>query len=369
MLYCILCVWNEEDIIASTVRHAYAQGCDKVFIIDNDSTDKTVQQAVRAGAIYHARFASEHFDEAQKTVYINKCALGLNEQSPDDKNWWLYLDADEFPDFHNGKSIKRNLSELPGDVRAVGGHVCNHLPTHEPYCIPGYHPADFMPVGVVDRSSIWKFNLLRHDNDQPPIYARSGAHTYNTNGGAMREADIRYIIHHFNYRKLDAVSKRLRILLARDEYGKSRIDWMDEMTRIAGGQKSGYHTRLETLHEVYETNRYQNLKINTLDYDYTMMCRWYDPTGLGDSLSGHCDGLGLHIWRGTMLFHLGRYEKALFAFHDALELASAEPLHGLLLLAIARCCKRMEDPTFETVFQILAVHPYEEIRTLARGLE
>ena len=37
MLYCILCVWNEEDIIASTVRHAYAQGCDRVFIIDNDT--------------------------------------------------------------------------------------------------------------------------------------------------------------------------------------------------------------------------------------------------------------------------------------------------------------------------------------------
>lgn len=368
MLYCILCVWNEEDIIASTVRHAYAQGCDKVFIIDNDSTDKTVQQAVRAGAIYHARFASKHFDEAQKTVYINKCALGLNEHSPEDKNWWLYLDADEFPDFHNGKSIKQNLSELPDDVRAVGGHACNHLPTHEPYFIPGYHPADFMPVGVIDRSSIWKYNLLRHDTEQPPIYARSGAHTYNTNGGAMREADIHYIIHHFNYRKRDAIAKRLQILLARDKYGKSRIDWMDQMTRIAGGQKSGYHTRLEKLDEVYKENRYRNMKVNALGYDYSMMCRWYDPRELEESLAGLCGGLDLHIWRGTTLFHLGRYEKALFAFHDALELAPGEPLHGLLLLSIARCCKRMEDPTFETAFQILAAHPDEELRALAREL-
>lgn len=111
------------------------------------------------------------------------------------------------------------------------------------------------------------------------------------------------------------------------------------------------------------------MKINTLDYDYTMMCRWYDPADLSDSLTGHCDSLELHIWRGTMLFHLGRYEKSLFAFHDALELASDEALHGLLLLSIARCYKRMEDPTFETVFQILAVHPYEEVRTLARGLK
>ena len=41
ILNAVICVWNEEDIIESTVKHAFSQGCSNVFIVDNGSTDKT----------------------------------------------------------------------------------------------------------------------------------------------------------------------------------------------------------------------------------------------------------------------------------------------------------------------------------------
>ena len=54
-LYAIICTWNEEDIIASTVRHAFAQGCDKVFVVDNGSTDATQEGCAALTARFPGR--------------------------------------------------------------------------------------------------------------------------------------------------------------------------------------------------------------------------------------------------------------------------------------------------------------------------
>lgn len=368
MLNAIMCIWNEEDIIAASVRHALAQGCERVFVIDNNSADRTVQQAVRAGAIYHARFATDVFDEAQKTLNLNKCVMEINKQLSGELHWWLFLDADEFPDFDTGKSIRETLSELPSDVRAVGGHLCNHVPTHEPYYVPGFHPADFMPVGRPEKEKTWKFPLLRYDRGKAPLYSCSGAHRYHDNGNVIVESDAQMLIHHFNYRRPEVTKSRLSALVSPDRAGKRRVDWLDRNNPVPGKERSFYHDRFEQMEQVYAENKYGNLKTGELVYNFPGLKRWYAPLNI-DVETSVPDITNRRIWQGTLAYFLRDFETALFRFNDALELTTNEYLRGLLLVGMGRSYAKLGDRAFLDIAAILKKSALPEIRALADSLE
>jgi hypothetical protein len=48
--FAVLGTWMEEDVVEATVRNAFAQGVEAVYLVDNASTDATVEWAVAAGA-------------------------------------------------------------------------------------------------------------------------------------------------------------------------------------------------------------------------------------------------------------------------------------------------------------------------------
>ena len=54
-LFAIIGTWMEADVIEATVRNAFTQGCERVFLVDNDSPDDTVERALAAGASSHNR--------------------------------------------------------------------------------------------------------------------------------------------------------------------------------------------------------------------------------------------------------------------------------------------------------------------------
>lgn len=137
LLNAVLCVWNEEDVIAATVRHAFAQGCANVFIVDNASTDGTVAAAVGAGAVLAASFDSKYFNEDLKVTYLNEVVRRWNAQHEPEQVWWLFADADEFPALNGGLRLAGFLEQLDPAVRGVQGHLYNHLPTHPPYLAAG----------------------------------------------------------------------------------------------------------------------------------------------------------------------------------------------------------------------------------------
>ena len=56
----------EADVVEACVRNALAQGCDEVFLVDNDSSDDTVEIATRAGATLTASFATEVYNETMR---------------------------------------------------------------------------------------------------------------------------------------------------------------------------------------------------------------------------------------------------------------------------------------------------------------
>ena len=112
ILNAILCVWNEEDVIYSTVRHAFAQGCSGVYLIDNGSSDRTIEEAERAGARHFSTFQTKYFDEIKKIAQINAAVAELNASCDDESVWWLYMDADEFPSIRSSMTMRDFLQAL-----------------------------------------------------------------------------------------------------------------------------------------------------------------------------------------------------------------------------------------------------------------
>ncbi|WP_353119280.1 glycosyltransferase family 2 protein [Nitratidesulfovibrio sp.] len=333
-LNAILCLWNEEDIIASTVRHAFAQGCANVCFVDNGSTDATVRVAQDAGARLVATFRTDVFDESKKVHYLNAAVEALNRASPHDVNWWLYIDGDEFPDLGTGMPLRDFVAGLPDDTGAVHGYMHDHLPTHRPYFASGYHPADFMPLCV--NTGVGKVPLLRYVRGTPHLVSLGGAHTFDPNGNTFEVVHGALAIHHFNHRDLDRTLERLARLVSRNADGTSRIDWMDAYTRrVHGRDRSMYHERYATLRETYARNAGLALKTRDPGYAYGNLVRWYDVHADKHIPSAtrleNCIANGLH--------HLfcGQPDLALCRFDDALEQSCPDSTRLWLLIRMAEC--------------------------------
>ena len=273
--YAALFVWNEEDIIGATVRNIYAQGADKVFIIDNGSTDATVKQALAAGARLAHTLDTGFFDEKVKYTTLNAVISAINAQSGEERIWWMIVDADEFPDSRLPVTIREFLASRPGDVRLVPADVMNHAPTHPPYYAPGYHPIDFQPL-IVSKDA-QKLPLLRYDKGTPHIFSMGGAHTYSYAGGYLTGTEHRLTFHHFKYRTPEKTLARLRQLTAEREDGTRRVDPIDSYGQRVHGHKSDYWNRLANIEAVYR----ERANAHISEYDPRLSTahikRWYEP--------------------------------------------------------------------------------------------
>lgn len=330
ILNAVLCVYNEEDIIESTVRHLFAQGCTNVFLVDNASTDATVEIAVGAGAVLADSFESSNFNEYEKIAHLNTVVRKSNAQSQEEYTWWIYVDADEFPNVHGGTIISF-LHALNPTVRAVHGYMFEHVPTHPPYYSKGYHPVDFMPL--CRKSEISKIPLLRYDKNKEHLYSAGGAHTFDTCGESVVLAKDVLAIHHFNYRKPENTLSRLKGLVAKKTDGTSRMDWFTKRAQIQKNSlhaESMYHTRYRAAQSVYLENKDTILMVDTLPYSYKNIVRWYDERSLSvedNSLLNQC----MHQ------YYLKEYKKAFDLFNSLLEKTDDKKMQTLIIIKIAMC--------------------------------
>src|SRR3954453_316622 len=93
-LFAIIGAWMEEDVIAATVSNAIEQGCERVYLVDNDSTDGTRREAEAAGATVAEVFSTTEYDEALRLRIMNRVVSDVSSAEPTDHIWWLWLDAD-----------------------------------------------------------------------------------------------------------------------------------------------------------------------------------------------------------------------------------------------------------------------------------
>ena len=235
-LYAVLFVWNEDDIIEATVRNAFAQGCDKVFVIDNGRSHATAANAVKAGAQFAGEVDIGYHIEQLKYEAINSVISQINEAENDSFIWWLILDADEFPDTRLGMGLRQWLETLDSSVNVVAAEVLNHLPTHPPYNIPGYHPIHFQPLeGAI---SMHKLPLIRYDSGKPHIMTMAGAHTYKTQAGTyLTGPEHKRVCDQFNGRRPEKGMLRRKLSTEGRPDGTRRNDKKGEYAREMGGKR------------------------------------------------------------------------------------------------------------------------------------
>ena len=334
MLNAVSCVWNEEDIIASSVRHALAQGCENVFIIDNGSTDNTVQRALSAGAQLAASFKSKFFDERQKIAHLNAVVQYHNSISTSDSTWWIYFDADEFPVINAEAQIGTFLHSLDRRVKGLHGHLYNHIPTHPPYFMEGYHPVDFMPLCV--KSTTTKIPVLRYDKGQAHLFSAGGAHEFCSNDESTFIVTDIVDIHHFPHRAPEHTLKRLKILLDRSDTGTSRIDWMDKRSSLIHDEsQSHYHKRYQNTQKIYKEHKYACLKNFGCNYAFKSIQRWHPHISLTQDIFS--SKLDYFIFKAVHAFWMGDYDTALCMFNDALNSCDSDTLRHWITIKMAEC--------------------------------
>lgn len=93
-LYAICLVKNEDDVIGQTLNFA-TRFCDKIFVIDNGSTDNTWEIVKSLGEkdpkIIPFVQTHERYDDGLRWL-----AYDAHHDELTDSDWWLVLDSDEF---------------------------------------------------------------------------------------------------------------------------------------------------------------------------------------------------------------------------------------------------------------------------------
>jgi hypothetical protein len=277
-LFAVLGTWNEEDVVEATVRNAFAQGVEAVHLVDNASTDATVERAVAAGAELAESFETDSYEERIRILFMNGVVARVSLASHAQSIWWLWMDADEFPEGPGGLTIAEYLRTLDRRFRAVGSTYYNHLPSGKPEYITGFHPIDFQPLCEQYTSKHvhhctqphWKHPLQRFDRGEPFILGSGGFHT-----GTLRTRDPLYepqggiITHHITYREESYSRRRLEQLCG----GPARNFYND-----AVGNRT-IQRRFESLDAVYAQNWSQ---VNNLRGEEPLLGvrprPWPDPT-------------------------------------------------------------------------------------------
>ena len=218
-LFAVVKTWMDEDIIEATIRNALIQGVETVFVVDNGSTDQTVQNAEAAGAVIADVYRSEFFDPMLTQTLVNSVVARESLLSGSEHVWWLYLDSDEFPEGPDSMSVRDYLASLDKRFRIVGATGINHLPDSKPEYSSGFHPIDFQPLSyefIPNWSPPcglrhWKHPLLRFDRRSYFMQCAGGSHWAICEVPEV-EPIGGIVIHHFQYRGEESTRRRLELV-------------------------------------------------------------------------------------------------------------------------------------------------------------
>jgi hypothetical protein len=283
-LFALLGSWMEADVIEACVRNALTQGCEEVYLVDNDSPDDTVDVAVRAGAQLAVSFATNSYNESMRCGIMSEVAREVSARAGDEHIWWLWLDTDEFPQGPHGLTIREHLASLDRRFRVVGARFFDHYPSQVPAYVSGRHPIDDMPWCTEDGNDFcgnglhhYKHPLVRFDRGGPAIEVGNGAHSVRCRRAALFEPPDSLLVHHFKYREESATRARLGRLCGVDAGPDTRVGYQVMRQREAFGSQLGVAHRLESLDGVYA-----KAKVGPKAFGPEVR-RWEDLAGPGEA--------------------------------------------------------------------------------------
>jgi Glycosyl transferase family 2 len=233
-LFAIVGTWMEADVIEATVKNAFTQGCERVFLVDNESPDDTVEKAVAAGAELVCSFSEERFDIELFYERMNELVSRISLADGSEHIWWLWLDADEFPHGPRGLTVRDYLATLDRSFRIVGARFMNHYPGDEPHYVSGFHPLDFQPLcEELSTRTCWQWHrkhpLQRFDRGGPEIRSDIGFHRAFSDERPLLEPTDPIFVHHFPFRRKEVTFRRLEALFAKSAGSAVRVDPQDPL--------------------------------------------------------------------------------------------------------------------------------------------
>lgn len=225
-MFAVLGTWMEADVVAATVRNAITQGCERVYLVDNGSSDNTVEVGCAAGAILARSFRTDRYDESLRLHHMNEVVAEISASEGSAHLWWLFLDADEFPHGPCGMTLRAYLETLDRRFRVVGTRFFDHYPSEAPHYVPGRHPLDFQPLCEelaypMCPNRHRKHPLQRYDRDGPSLQCAEGFHIVQCTEQLYEPLQPAFL-HHFSYRDEGVTRRRLEALWATGGTGSSR---------------------------------------------------------------------------------------------------------------------------------------------------
>lgn len=229
-IYAICLIKNEADVIADCLKHAL-QFCDRIFVLDNGSTDGT-WQIVNSLADHHHQIiiegqASETFRDGMRSIVYNR-----HHQELSDQDWWLRLDADEFLVADPRPTLAKANREHADFVTAW------QLQFY-------YTDADFMNweiekeiVGspITERRRYYSINwreyrFFRNQRDVPWNEATAPQWP----NGLTRVCSERVFNRHYSYRTPDQIQSKLKSILGHAQFKHvGSGDWRSRITPANG---------------------------------------------------------------------------------------------------------------------------------------
>jgi glycosyltransferase involved in cell wall biosynthesis len=137
IIYTYIFCWNEEKILPFTLDH-YEQFSDRIFLLDNYSTDKSVEIASKYDKVTVIPFScqdEETYDEFESanlrsTIYKDE-TYGFNATGKAD--WAILVDADEFVYHPDIEGILKGYKEQGVGVPRLAGYnmFSNEFPKYK----------------------------------------------------------------------------------------------------------------------------------------------------------------------------------------------------------------------------------------------
>ena len=250
-IFAISLVKNEADIIAENLREA-SRWADKIFVLDNGSTDGTweiVQSLASEKIVPYKQDKSPFYDGIRAQVF-----QAFQHLATDDDWWCFRLDADEF---YIDNPVEF-LAKVPKKQHFVVTDTVQFRLTKEDF-IDGKSPRGIEDIRYHDKKTWSETRFFRHRVGMEwPLTMERPRHM-----GVMHPQRIK--LKHYQFRSLDQIRSRVAV---RAEAQKSGF----------GGFQYSVDENVESyLHDRKELNYYagpENLQIEGPSNH--LFQRWYD---------------------------------------------------------------------------------------------
>jgi hypothetical protein len=142
---------NEVDLIEINLRHHFATAIDEAIVVDNGSSDGTMERVAALAGSFPIRLTSEPgpYDQSARITAMARAAYD------DGADWVLPIDADEFwIGIH--QPLRSVIAGVAEDVNSLQAEIVNFIQAREvltasPSCLLSMTMRPVRPVGPIER--------------------------------------------------------------------------------------------------------------------------------------------------------------------------------------------------------------------------